>query len=305
MPPFGTLDQYFSPMGGGVAPGGFAGTPTGPQDQLAHLMALLEQAKAPEPPQQIPVPNQPGPGPSILGGLSDALRAGLAARGAQLPGEDYASTMRDIMARRQQAQAYNQREQGRYATESKKAKAGAEAKVLAADIENKQRGQEKQAALDERKAEQQQRLAEQEAERTWKAQQEEKDRTLRQTISDSEGRIRLQVAAVEHDKQPTPDKVAARQMAEEQRKLLQEAKEGAIVVKNELPARLERGETKQQIRERFMDQLDAMGLEGDARAAADAFFELKLGNLLYEDQGPAQEPPRSSPPLSYGPYPRR
>lgn len=143
--PFGSLSDYFQPTAGGAAPQGFDPTQQqgqDPQAMLAHLMALLEQANAPEPPQQIPVPNQPGPGPSILGGLSDALRAGLAARGAQLPGEDYASTMRDIMARRQQAQAYNQREQGRYATEKTKGKAKAEAAVLAGQIEAKQKAQE-------------------------------------------------------------------------------------------------------------------------------------------------------------------
>lgn len=297
-----SLEEILSGLTGSQPPVAFAPTPTQQQaDPYEHLRQLLEQANAPEPPTMAPVPNAVSPIGAMFGTLADGLRGALAARGVNLPGEDFATILRGIQARRANAQAANTGATRQYESAKGRGKAAAGAKVELQKIEDKQI-KERQAQQDKEQAiTLAAHAAQQQAEQDWKAQQEQKDRDLRQHIADSENRLRLQIHTNDLTQVETPDKVASRHMAEEQRKLLQEAKEGVLVVKQEIPARLQRGETKQQIRERFMDQLDAMGLDGDARQAAEAFFELKLGGLLYEDQGPAPQPEQKRSILNYWP----
>lgn len=121
---------------------------------------------------------------------------------------------------------------------------------------------------------------------------EQMDRDLRKTISEKENAMRLKIAMLDQGDGTKPDKVAARQVAEEQRKNLSEAKGYALVLKEQVAA----GKTDvAAARQRYQDRVE-IDLDGEALEAAMAWFDLKVGRPTSTATEAAPPVPREPPP---------
>lgn len=270
------MDLLLGPGGAGMGAGGpspFApGTAPpmpGAPDPIADLLRPVE-------------PEPLGRGAGIATALADAINAALAVKLGR-PHQPSA-TARAVQQRQAAADRQTRANMIQYQEQVRKQAEETRQAEREEDREDRQR--------EARKA--------QFKERFYRAKAEERDRVFRIEMMKQEQVFRKELATLQ-----ASDNVLDRQIATEQRKKMDQARLDIVALKSNLPELLNTM-SPAQIRESAMDDLDAMGLDGEARVTAEMFFEAKVGHLLEaaaakaEAQQPADRRQQSEIPIEGG-----
>lgn len=286
-----------APSGPNYASGLAQTTPAGAvQDERARLMAILGQSP------QMAAPDLPDPQSlrglfqTGLAGLADVLSAGAAAG----PGGQRVEPTRAIAG----LTALRQRREAILAANAN-AKSEAERDAAARQLDRLDREEERKfregaqaTAIQSQRKEEAARKAEIEGKlaaeadqlakrQAFEAQQNEADRQLRSRLADAENRMRVSLADRERSSKDDVDKVANRQIAEEQRSALRDAKGLALKLKGDVAAgKLDPATARQQ----FQDMVE-VDLDGPALEAALAWFDLKVGRPSAPQPDMTDRPP--------------
>jgi hypothetical protein len=241
------------------------GVPGSPDARLTEILSQLGT------PAQIPVPEPMSGQEKAMKAILLALGAYVGAKGGAMPPAEN-PVMMDLLQRRREREAIirqNEMAKG----EAGKDKAKAELQILLDQRAARQRAAERKA---DREYEAGERAKEAQLQRDSEARLAKDSAELKKELQRMEAKTAKDIEKMRQDGKSDEDLVAKRQREKDQETSLRQAKAGILSVKANAAAQLQ-AKTPGQLTDEFIESMDVLGLEDEARKEALGYFHEKLG----------------------------